>query len=290
MSPTITKGKSSSQAVKTAAPSTIKPKRRVMICCVTFETVKVVKPIADIGAERVHIIHTSSDDTEGPKVVYKEFYDEVFRQLVGMGIKEDQIIEENIPVFRFKEVLGQIVEIMTRERKDGNDVYINVSAGSSEYAAAATIAAMMVEGVQAFTVHTREYSISTEKEIRSAYFSKGKPVGQSKKVAEPVVLPTFPIDMPSRELVVALRIFKEKKDAGKSTTYNAMIEALEAAGIWDYKPDGKKNEEQAKKMYYSRHFIDGWIKLGWITGKSGRGRDIEITESGKNVTDIFYME
>jgi len=44
------------------------------------------------------------------------------------------------------------------------------------------------------------------------------------------------------------------------------------------------------KMYYSRHYIDGWIKHGWIDGKEGRGRALTMTESGKNVTDIFYRD
>lgn len=47
---------------------------------------------------------------------------------------------------------------------------------------------------------------------------------------------------------------------------------------------------QAEKMYYSRHYIDGWIKNGWVDGKDGRGRVLRITDSGTNVTDIFYLD
>ncbi len=262
----------------------MKTNRRVMICCVTFETVKVTGPIGYVGAERVHILHWGK-----PGTVYADFYDEVVRALKKIGV--NQLVDVNIEVFRFNAILEKLISIMTKERDEGNDVYINISAGTMEFAAAATIASMMVEGVKPFTVHVKEYTIAGDEAIRQAFFIDEKPVGQAKAVFDPVQLPTFPIDMPPRDLVVGLRILRERKEAKKNTKYGEMIKALIDAGVWDYKPERpKKDPEQAKKMFYSRHFIDGWIKLGWVNGKDGRGKQLEITESGKNVTEVFYRE
>ncbi len=70
-----------------------------------------------------------------------------------------------------------------------------------------------------------------------------------------------------------------------------MIKALTEAGVWEHQPENLKREGlQAAKMYYSRHFIDGWIKQGWVNGKEGHRKHPEITESGKNVTEVFYMD
>ena len=274
-----TKDENSSPSLKP-----MKTHRRVMICCVTFETVKVTRPIEYVGAERVYVLHWGRSGT-----VYAEFYDEVVRELKDKGL--DQIIDVNIEVYRFNTTLEKLVSIMTKEREEGNDVYINISAGTMEFAAAATIASMMVEGVKPFTVHVKEYAIAGDEAIRRAFFIDDKPVGQAKSVFDPVQLPTFPIDMPPRDLVLGLRVLRERKEGKKNTKYGEMIKALTDAGVWEYRPERpKKDKLQAEKMFYSRHFIDGWIKQGWVNGKEGRGKQLEITESGKNVTEVFYRD
>jgi hypothetical protein len=279
----------------------IAPRIRVVIGCVTFETIKVVKPILDLRAEKVYILHKDSSEPGKPLSIYNEFFQEVVRQLHESGLKDRDIIERNVMVFRFKDVLSELVSIMTKERDDGNEVYINISAGSMEFAAAATIASMMVDGVRPFTVHTREYTISGEEAIRKAFYVGDKPVGQSSMVADPVELPTFQIDIPPMELVMALRELRRRKQGKQSTKYSLMIQAIKDAGAWTYDPEKERNMKakdaqkgdrllQAEKMYYSRHYIDGWIKNGWVDGKDGRGRELQITNSGINVTDIFYLD
>lgn len=277
------------------------PRFRVVICCVTFETVKVVNPIRDLRAEKVHILHWAGGDQAKKATVYAEFYQEVVGQLHALGIRDESIMEHKVMVFRFKDVLSSLLSIMAEERRKGSDVYVNVSAGTTEFAAAATLASMMVEGVRPFTVHARAYTISGEDRIRKAFSVNGKLIGQTKEVAEPVELPTYRIDLPPRDLVMALREFRKRKENRQSTRYTAMIKAIKEAGAWNYEKGsvgsvrgndapGEERAVQAEKMYYSRHFIDGWIKNGWVDGRNGRGRELTITESGINVTDIFFLD
>lgn len=287
-------------SMKSTSYERIIPRLRVVICCVTFETVKVVNPIRDLRAEKVHILHWTGGDQAKKETVYAEFYQAVVDQLHDLGLRDEGIVEHRVKVYRFKDVLSSLLAIMAEERRTGNDVYINVSAGSTEFAAAATLASMMVEGVKPFTVHARAYTISGEARIRKAFSIDGKLVGQTREVAEPVELPTFQIDLPPRELVVALRELRNRKEDRRSTRYTAMIKAIKDAGAWEYekgsagsvKGDDVRGDRavQAEKMYYSRHYIDGWIKNGWVDGKSGRGRELSITDSGINVTDIFYRD
>jgi hypothetical protein len=277
----------------------VSPRLRVVITCVTFETVKVVKPIRELRAEKVYILHYDSG-AKKPNV-YSEFYQEVVRQLQELGLGDEDILERNVKVFRFKDVMSELVAIMSKERDAGNEVYVNVSAGTMEFAAAATVAAMMVKGVKPFTVHSRKYTVSGDEKVRRTFSIDGKLVGQCCEAAEPVELPTFHIDPPPRDLVIALRELRKLKEAKRSTKYTVMIQAIKDAGAWTYDPekeakfkaaDPRRGERimQAEKMYYSRHYIDGWIRHGWVDGKAGRGRELTITDAGENVTDVFYLE
>lgn len=278
----------------------VSPRLRVVITCVTFETVKVVKPIRELRAERVYILHYDSGAKNKPNV-YSEFYHEVVRQLREFGLGDEDIIERNVKVFRFKDMMSELVAIMAREREDGNEVYVNVSAGSTEFAAASTVAAMMVKGVKPFTVHSRKYTVSGDENVRRTYSIDGKLVGQCCVAAEPVELPTFHIDPPPRDLVIALRELRKLKETKRPTKYSTMIQAIKDAEAWTYDPekeakfkaaDPRRGEKimQAEKMYYSRHYIDGWIRRGWVDGKAGRGRELQITDAGENVTDVFYLD
>lgn len=278
----------------------IAPRLRVVISCVTFETVKIVQPIRDLRAERVYLLHWGMG-SDKKSSIYSEFYCEVVRQLNELGLKDEDIVERKVEVFRFKKVLAELLAVMSHEMEMENDVYVNVSAGTSEFAAAATVASMMVKGVKPFTVHTKEYTISGEDRIRECYSIDGKLVGQSREVREPTELPTFHLSPPPEDLVVALRILRDRKKRGQSTKYSAMIQSIKEAGAWTYDAerltklkdkDTRHGERalQAEKMYYSRHYIDGWIRNGWVDEKEGRGKSMRVTSAGDNVADIFYLQ
>ncbi len=262
----------------------LKVKERVAISCVTFETAKIVKPIRYLGnVDRVYLLHYERPDPEKTRNVYNEFYDEVVRQLED-GPVCGEIVGSNVRVYRFKEVLAKVLEIMRAELGEGNEVYINVSAGTSEFVAAATIASMMMRGVVPYTVGTSDWTVPEED--LTIYYEGDRPVGMSKDVNDPQVLPTFHIERPPDELVEALKILKEKIDKGHRTTYLKMIEALKADGCWEREaPENVKDPVQSDKMYYSRHYIDEWVKRGWVD-RDQRGR-LSLTEDGMTVIEVF---
>lgn len=259
-------------------------RERVAVACVTFETVMISDPIVSMGSvDRVYLLHYERPDPSRERHVYKEFYDEVVRQL-QVGMQCGEIVPVNVVVYDFQEVLGVLLDIMTREQGEGNDVYVNVSAGSTEYSAAAILASMMVRGVRPFTVGTREFTIPAEK--IDIYYDGDRPVGLSKEVYPARQLPFFHISRPDDDLVTGLRVLRERLDKGHSTTYVRMIEALKDAGCWQR--EGKervKDQVQAEKMYYARHFIDAWVSKGWVS-KTGRRR-LELTAAGETVTNVF---
>ncbi len=263
-------------------------KKKVVISCVTFETVRIVKPIQYIqDVRRVYLLHwVGLSDTKKQKL-YGSFYNEIVRQLNDLGIKD--IIEVQVKVYRFQDVLRELLKVLCTEHDEGNEVYVNVSGGSSEYGAAATIASMMVPDVTTITVGTKEYMVQGEKNIKNTYFEGERPIGLSKDVWEPRLLPTFNIGIPPEDLVISLRILRHKKENQQLTTYSKMIDSIKNANIWT-RDERKKVIDlvQAERMYYAHHYIEQWIERGWAV-RDKRG-ELTITESGEMITEVFYSD
>ncbi len=264
----------------------LKVPKRVAVACVTFETAKITRPILSIeGIERAYLFHFDRPDPKKTWFIYREFYEEVVRQLRETR-PSLEIVEENIPVYEFKEVLAALVRILREETGAGNHVYVNLSAGTAEYTAAATVASMMVpSGAVPFTVATKAYQVPDEK-LKEIYYEDGRPVGMAREVYPPEELPTFHVERPPEDLVRGLMVLRTRLDQARKVTYAAMIESLRTEGCWGCgEHEGSKDKAQADKMYYRRHFLDGWEARGWV-GRDERDR-IQLTPDGRTVTEVF---
>jgi hypothetical protein len=258
---------------------------KVVVSCVVFETYKIVQPIEHLkGAGKVYLIHWISKRNPEGGSIYRDFYSRNV-EMLSKVIDPTSIIEVIAEVYDFKKMLATILSILREERARGNEVFINISSGTSEYAAVATIASMMVPGVRPFSVRTREWQISGEERIREIYYEDGVPVGQSRSVYDPEDLPIFHISMPEQRLVEGLRILDSKIKAKKSTSYASVIGDLRRTGLW--REDAGERVTQSDKMYYLRNFLEPWIANGWVerTGKRG----LAITDVGRHVAEIFYL-
>jgi len=267
-------------------------KKCVMIACVTFETVMVVQPAVDYAVNEIHLYHyVREGETTG---VYKAFYDEVQMQLKEKlpGIR---IVEHAAdPVYSFQPMLRGILATVAAAQKDNKDaeILINASSGPSEFTAAAVVASMMVRGAIAFTVGTETYTISNDNVRKLCYDAEGRPVGLSTAVYAPHALPSFEVAMPQENLVRSLRMFAEMRANKRPVTAVSVIAELKKAGLWDYQPneaEKKTDKKQKEVMYYQRHYIDAWVRNGWV-GKPARGAKYDLTDDGKNVTETFYQD
>lgn len=152
--------------------------KKVMIACVTFETVKVTDPVREYGCSDVHIIHQVNEGVSDDNV-FLAFYNRVVELL-----KEDNpdvvIHEHNEKVSYFSRMLSTVLSIIEKEKKENGEdcfIYVNISAGTPEYSAAAAIGAMMFDNTIPFSVYSSRFTISTDEELRKAYFKDGKPIG-----------------------------------------------------------------------------------------------------------------
>jgi len=261
-------------------------KERVVISCVTFETFKIFDPVVYYAATRVHLIHYTDPSDERNRT-YTEFYDQV-RKMIKKSMPKTEIVEHEATVFDFTIMLRTVLNILRAE--ENSDVFVNISAGTSEYTAAAVIASMMNPETVPFTVSTKEYSIPDE-EIRKIYYSDGVPVGLTSATREPKALPHYRIDVPEEHLVTGLRMLEEMSAEGL-TSGTVIIDALKESGVW-YRKERSSESENERKRYdavcYQRDFVDKWKDKGWIE-KDRKTKKYLATETGKVVLDTFYVD
>jgi hypothetical protein len=256
-------------------------KERVVISCVTFDVAKIVSPILYYEASRAHLIHYAKTD------VYKDFYDEVCKR-IGESMPKCEIVEHEAEVFDFSRMMNIVSGIMEKEMStEGTcpDIYVNVSAGTSEYSAASLMASMMHDGVMPFNVPTEKYTVSTDM-IKEIYYSEGRPAGLSLTVKEPKLISTFSMEMPDRGQVIGLGIIKRRLEKKEPISAAAVIPELDDLGLIKCtNTPGTNKPNQNTLMNYQRNFVDKWIANGWAERISKRG--MRITPDGEAVLKMF---
>ncbi len=276
-------------------------KRCIVISCVSFETAMIVEPTVSFGADEVHLFHyTRNPDDEGGRI-YQEFYNEVETQIRDKLPKVSIFEHAEDPVYdfqlMFRDLLSLIADIKKRhsgssdDPSGGTEIYINSSAGTSQFCAAAIVVGMMNDGAKSFTVGTREFTIKTQ-DIRKLYYKGDKPVGLTEHTHSPRILPKFDIEKPDRTLILALRVFHRRYTQGQSTTATGVIQELKEKGLWDYTPilnEMKTAAKQKEIMFYQRHYLKAWINAGWIEKPNGYSK-YALTDSGLLMISTFYAD
>jgi len=270
-----------------------------MIACVTFETTKVTDPILFYEINKAHIIHYVRDPTSQSASVYLQFYNRVQEIIEEKSPRHVDIVEHIEKVTDFSLMLKTVLSIIQSEHDAASasgekcEIYVNISSGGSEYAAAAAIASMMVPGTIPFSVGTKEYTVDAEG-IKENYFINGKPVGLTKSTYDPRQLPSYSIQIPEERLVRGLRILDQRNKNRQSVTSGKMIAALKDAEVW-YRdtetsdPNRKSTQRQTEAVYYQRDFIGKWLDKGWVEKDDLNSRYV-LTDDGHNIINTFYVD
>ena len=265
----------------------------VIIACVTFEVDKIVSPVLHYEASRIHLLSSSTGED-----VYSEFYKEVCDQIHQKSPKTEIIPHrskydsvtgyDGFTVFDFQSVMNEVLCIIESEKASSKDlpqIFVNISAGTSEYSAASLMASMMhYDIVKPFTVSALEYAVPIDK-VRDIYYRDGKPVGQTIRSREPRSITSYPIEKPDEERVLALAILKEQIELGDTCAATMMKRLNQAKLFDDYDVRYNDKPEQKDIMRYQRNFVDLWIKDGWIEKVSKR--KTRITSEGESILKVF---
>ncbi|MGN1045299.1 MAG: DUF6293 family protein [Candidatus Methanomethylophilaceae archaeon] len=264
----------------------------VIISCVTFEVDKIVSPVLHYEAARVHLLNTSP-----PGDVYEEFYNEVCDRISSESPKTEivphrSVADENgdydFTVYDFQSVMNEVLCIIEKEKRDcptPPSIFVNISAGTSEYSAASLIASMMHHDVAVpFTVSAAEYTVPEDK-VKEVYYRDGRPVGQTLRSKGPYGIVSYPLQRPDETRVLGLAVLKEQIEIG-DTCAATMIRRLNEEGLFDdYAKKYNDKPEQKDIMKYQRNFMDLWLKDGWVEKVSKR--KTRITAEGESILKVF---
>lgn len=260
-------------------------KLRVMIACVTFETVRVTDAVRYYGANRVYLLHHVSRRNESS--VYREFYERVCA-ILSEEEPGTEIIDVDRSVGDFEEMLRVVTTIIREEGASGAEIYVNLSAGTPEYIVAAATASMMSPGVIPFFSKSKEYTVSREK-VREVFYEDGLPVGMTRSVREQVGMPSFTIEMPDEKLVRALRIWDSINEAeGRAPSSTVMVQRMREAGCWSRR--GRSTARSNDSVYYQRMYVDRWLGNGWVERPRGPRSGYVVTGKGRLVLDSMWAD
>jgi len=270
-------------------------RERIVISCVTFETVKITDPIKFYDATKVHLIHYVKDPSSDNGKIYIDFCERVCEMILENAALPIEIIKHEENVNDFTAMLRAILSIIEEEKQkeEPSDIFVNISAGTSEYAAAAAIASMMMPTTIPFSVSTVDYHV---KNVREVFYEKDKPVGLTRSVRNPKCIPKYSISIPDRNVVMGLRILNEMNKKKLPTKGPDVIRVLMDSGLWrrekgeiDFDKGGRIKITRSDSVYYFRDFIDKWVSNGWVYKDEFRKRYF-LTDEGRIILDTFYCE
>ena len=227
--------------------------------------------------------------------VYSEFFEEVIKEIRGGIGNNPEIIEIVADVSNYSCMLNAVHSII--EKENGSrmppDIYVNLSAGSSDYVAAASMVSMMYDNVIPFTVKTKSYTIGEEGIRKTYYSSDGKPIGMSKDVHDPCAISKINVPRPDKNLVLSLRIVSRLISENDRVRASKMIYELKKNGFWIRKYDERDlNEKSCPRndlTYFHRDFMDRWMSNHWIE-KDEFSNTYRLTSNGKRILEIFYND
>lgn len=189
---------------------------------------------------------------------------------------------------------------MECERKDPeslkNPIYVNISAGTSEFSAAALIASMMFENVEVFSVPTNEFMI---KDDRLYNDEDNNFVGLAKSVKTPRPIKNFSISRPDKRLILSLRVYHEEGYPTSTRTIEALRDFTctvndKTFNLWDWDETDQskiphvyeKSVTANDKMKFQRQFIDKWMAENLII-RIGRG-SYKLSSHGEFAINTYY--
>ena len=147
-------------------------RKRVVISCAGYDVVRIVEPIKEYSADIVITFHDMFSD--------KSTYNIKSSIITAM----QKAIEENNPkifelpietdVHDFSSIAAELEKVIgwVESLTSDPDIYINISAGTNEFAAASTMCAMLHDNVRIFTVKTLDTTLKPEV-LESILFSDG---------------------------------------------------------------------------------------------------------------------
>jgi len=186
----------------------------------------------------------------------------------------------------FKGILGRIIDVKRHlQEKYGDclDLYINISSGTHEFAAAATFASMLPKNCTAFRV-----------ELDADAFDKDEIIefvnGREFDVEPPESITTVQNRDPDEDIIGYLMVIKDLRRQTRYPKARQIIDALKEQGQWTHCPDRKSGSGRTplwkkEEMYLKRHYETPALENGWLERTS---RDeLVLSDKGDVMISVY---
>ena len=236
-------------------------KLRIHICPIGYEIDRIVKSAEQLRADRVWLIVEKSSTKEKAS----DFITTVKSQLENsrIDVKQKGVSRDDL----FDNLKG-IKEIFSEEQ--GNELHVNVSAGSKIQAIAGMMACMIFKEYSPIP-----YYVDPEK------YEKPSKSPQSSGVKDIVQLPEYTIQKPDSNLIKALKIIQKNDRLNKKTL---VLHAIKTKLI-DSKSDPEDDEVTQSDYGKLDHNIIKPLQEKWkfiTVTRIGANHRVSLTDAGKD--------
>lgn len=260
---------------------------RVHLIPLGHEIDRAVKPFNTYRAERAYVIVVPDNADLNEQMLEKQrhYTKKVCEGLLAAGVHPEVIY---CNMFDILDVLRVVSSLIVREKRQGNDVLINMSACGRMTSVAVTMAAM-VHGVRAYYVHADRYATGDDAPLEADH---GLSIVETGRV-EPLY--NFSIMMPDAECQLLLCELYRRGEGMTSEDLFGFFHKQGFEGYDELPPEkrnksgeyssGPKNRELLNRM--NRKYLHKLEAAGYITRIwSGRRFSVHITDAGRYIACV----
>ncbi len=254
-------------------------KEKVHVAFLGWEIDRIVRPVLEMRGNRLVLI-CFPKEKEGAW----EYLEEIKHQLDKKGIPVE-IIQESL--YKLVELLSVLNKVFQVERLKGNEIYINVSAGTKISACASTIAAMSTKDVTAYYVHMDKYFPRD-----NPAFKKDDPLQTlTSGFKDTSMLPECQITLPEQKYIKTLHAIKKMNERGDGNTrvyIKDLIEFLKEQSVISVKPNKEPRKETSSEYMAIKAIMERLVQWKYLTiSPKKRNRFVDLTDKGRHAIDMY---
>jgi len=252
-------------------------KEKVHVAFLGWEIERIVRPIIEMRGNRLIMICF-------PKETEKAwtYYEEIKSQLEEKNIKVE-VIEESL--YRLVDLLAILNKVFQIESLKGNEIFINVSAGTKITACASTIAAMTMPGIISYYVNMDTYyprdnpnfKLENPLETLTTGFQKSE------------TLPECQISVPDQKYIKTLHAIKMMQKEGHEKIYiKDLIEFLKKTNILSVKENKVRRKQTSSEYMAIKKLVDKLVEWKYVAiSPKKRNKYVELAEKGTNAIRMY---
>lgn len=237
--------------------------REVHVAPLGYEYDRIVGPALAYEIDCIYLLEHDDPGRERPA-----YHDDLRAELEDAGI---DVRSRTCDIMDIYDVLA-VVTTLAAEHPD-DIVRVNVSSGSKLSAVGAAIACMAT-GATAYYVHPEGYAYGPEEKQSHGYVSDE-------------VLPTYPIESPTRDQVAVMAYLEEHDTEVYTPKKKDVIEFAEAEGL-TFVAENRPANDKAKFALLNANVVDPLVDDGYLhVEQVGRRKQLSLTDTGRNVLHAF---